>query len=330
MKKTAIYLDTSVFLNQDFLTLGNVMKELISLLKNNENIVLLSNSIVALEIKKNIDRFAQITPQLKYYLTHSEITCLTTSLKKNKQEFNRIIKDLFLLSIEFPINISSKEIIEGCNRSYDKEGPWIKKKPDEWKDFFVQQSLINIRENYKKLIISSRDEGFLYMETYGIDVQKTPLKNFLDHLKLYLEEERIIKDKEGFENYLINKIYTDLEDTIMYEIEGEITKNTGVDGFDVRIEDIKIIDVGNHKNIICEVVASVFDEDVSNATWDSEEKRYFNPLEFNLDVKYEISISFEGKYEETQLFKDKMSGIEDDNIISFNNIIREISEPIPF
>ncbi len=331
MTQTAIYIDTCSFLNSDFFEITSDINHLVKILQLNDHMVLLNNDILEMELRSRIENSGNIPPQLQNFLSREEIKKIAEQISKNKKRLNKAIKQLFSSSVKFNLEASSEEIREGCRRYYKKEAPWIKKKEDEWKDYFVQISLIKIaNSDYKKLIVASRDAGFLYLNdlNLGIDVQKTPLRDFVEHIKLYAEEikEELKEEKEGFLNYLTNKIYTDLEFEIAAEIEEDINADKGVCGeMEVYIEDIKILNEDDLEYIICEVRASISGEDITNATWDHEDRKYYNVEQFSYDVKYEAYLSFEGEYSPTQLFKDKKDGsYEDKNVVSLSDKIKRI------
>lgn len=312
-KKIAIYIDTSSLYGGKLFDNDGILfqlKQLIDLVKSNDDLLLLKNDIIEYEIKDKLS-----LPNLKKHFTAKQIQEVSKIFEANKDEYQKTVYNLFSLGKDFKINLSHDDIIDGVGREYKKESPWGRGKENEWKDFVVQKALINYinLDEYKPIILTN-DKDFKNMVNHGFDVKKMPLKAFLSYLKLYLE------DKNNFEVYLINKIYSDIEYDIMdrvLEMADLDETFVGIENDDepeITIEDIQILDIKDIKRIQILVKADIYGF-VGNYHVDDNRGEVYG-IKSNKLVEYKMICSFEGEYNHQKFFEDQMSGmIEDSNIV---------------
>ena len=332
IKKIAIYIDTNALFNGRIHGLVSHIKELASLLEENKNLKLLTNDILISEIHDKIHNKV-VLPNLKdfkYCLKRDQIEKVKESFEDNKIEYQEAIDELIAMGKKLEINLSNQEIMEGCEKQKNLEAPWARisngeNKTNEWKDFFVQKSLIKYHYESSndplssndfcdELIILSADKGFIYMEDKSSDVsvKNMPLNGFIKYLNQYTEDGR-----ESFESYLTEEIYSK-EGEIISGIEDIVLGIKGWNEIETYLDDIKIIDLHDHSWIICEAQTSISGEDYTNATYDNEDHKYWGVEKFNYEMKFRIVFSFKGDFR-----NDEYEGVVDiENI----EIIEEVTE----
>lgn len=321
MKKITLYIDTSSLFNGSVSGLEVQIKSLIRLLKGNKNVALLTNDILKVEIKKNIEGIIFPESKLRNCIGDKDVESVKAIFERSKKNYFNLIDRLFEISTKVDVGISNEDVAEGVRRQYDKISPWKDGKPNEWKDFFVQCALLRYSElNKCKVIVSSKDDDFEGIKSARIDVQKLPLKDFLSYLDLYLE-----KDKDNFKAYLISKIYSDLE----YEIMEKILERAdleevfvGIENDDppeITIEDIQILDIRNKKKIPILVKANIYGFVGSYYADDDRGEIYGSKS--NKNVEYKMVCSFEGNFDHSKFFRDAMDGVLEDN-----NIVKLITD----
>jgi hypothetical protein len=316
MKKIALYLDTSSLFNGGVTGLEVHIRSLIKLLRDDKNIELLTNDILNAEIKQNVKGIAFPESKLRSCVGDKVTENAKKIFDSNKKKYLNLIDDLFKVSRKIDVSILNKDIVDGVDRQYNRKFPWKDGKPNEWKDFFVQCALLHYSESKRcKMIISSKDEDFDGMKSAKIDVQKTPLKDLLSYLELYLE-----KDKDNFKAYLISKIYSDLEYDIMEMVLEKADLDevfVGIENDDepeIIIEDIQVLDIKDRKRIPILVKADIYGF-VGNYYVDDDRGEIYG-AKSNKIVEYEMICSFEGSFDHLEFLRDSMSGtLEDNNIV---------------
>lgn len=304
-KVIALYIDTSALFSGKVFDMDSYiyqLKRLINLLTHNDNLHLLKNDILDLEIG---DKFQ--LPQLNQHLTAEQIQKINKIFEGNKAEYQKTVYDLFHIGKDLTINVSHDEIIEGCKREYGGVAPWNKKKKknNEWKDYFVQKTLLNYREQNlcDELIILCDDKDFHYMKNKKckIDVRSGHLKEFIEFIIKYLRD-----GTEDFESYLINEIYL-LEEYIVQDIESHITAEKGCHEIETIIEEVKLIDASDRDSISFEVISYISTTDFTHATYDKEDNQYWGLEECNFKVRCEFYAYFDGEYIDDNNFLGKVS-----------------------
>lgn len=323
MKRIALYLDSSTLFNGGVTGLENQIKSLIKVLRDNKNIELLTNDILNAEIKQNVKKIVFPEPKLRICVGDK----ITEDAKKifddNKKKYLNLIDDLFNVSRKIDVGILNKDIVDGIDKQYNKQSPWKNGKPNEWKDFFVQCALLRYSESIGcKMIISSQDKDFDGMKSNKVDLQRTPLKDFLSYLDLYLN-----KDRDNFKAYLISKIYSDLE----YEIMDKILEMADLDEVfvgienddepEITIEDIQILDTRDKKLIPILIKANIYGF-VGNYYADDDRGEIYG-TKSNKIVEYKMLFSFDGNFDHHEFQRDSMDGTWEDN-----NIVKIVTEDV--
>lgn len=336
MKKIAIYIDASRLLSGKAYGLEVYIDELAELLNNNKNdLILLVNDVLKKEINYNISLIEFPESKLKNCINEDQIENLKKSFEDNKTKYLEKIDKLFKLAKKIDIKMSNDEIIDGVEREYNKELPWSKKdgkkdgKPNEWKDFFVQKSLVNYinLDEYKPIILTG-DGDFEGMPK-GFEIQKQPLKDFLPYIK-----NQYLKQIEDFKSYLISKIYSDIEEDITEEIK-EYYQEYDSDIYDyyrdkyydytaeieeISINDVEILDFTNIERIEILVRARIYGFLGDEAMDYSNDRGETYLVRSSKDVEYYMTCSFTGKYDNIEFVKNQMDGKEDSNIVKLIGI----------
>ena len=300
-----LYIDTSRLFSGKAYGLESHIDKLIELLNNHkENLILLSNDILEEEVYRKIKSVNLPPTKLDNCFNDIQIEDVRKILEKNKRIYLEKIDKLLQLAKKIDLKMSNNEIIDGVKRQYDKEPPWKKNegnkpgKPNEWKDFFVQKSLINYinLDEYKPIILTG-DGDFGGMPK-AFEIQKQPLKDFLVYIKnQYLEP---IPD---FKSYLVSKIYSDIENDIVDAIHGYYKNHKEVYCYiepaieDTYINDIKILDFTNINKIKILVKAnmSYYGYDI----WDIPELD-------QVGVECYMTCSFAGSYNNESFVRGKI------------------------
>lgn len=313
MKKIALYIDTSSLFNGGVTGLDVHIKSLIKLLENNDDIELLVNDILQVEIQQNIKKMVFPKSKLKAYLNSMDIERTENLYRSQQKKYLSLIDSLYKVGRKIDVGISNKDVVEGVKRQYNDITPWKNGKSNEWKDFFVQCALLRYSESETcKIIVSTRDNDFDSIKNNRVDVQKTPLKDLLPYLELYLE-----KNKDDFKTYLISKIYSDLEYDIMdrvLELSDSEEIFVGIENDDepeITIEDIKILDIKDKKRIPILVEANIYGF-VGNYRVDDYRGEVYG-VKSNKAVEYKMFCSFEGNFNHLKFTENYMNSTSEDN-----------------
>ena len=185
-RKNAIYVDTSTLLEyygSSNISLRNIetIYKIIS-----SDIHFVHNSILRLEIDNKLDNMNIPAEHISKNLIDDESKKKVKNIFQSSfDKYKKAIDDLFNRNnnIRLSINLSEDDIIAGCLKQYNKLNPWATNKTNEWKDFFVQNSLINFYEKNKNsydLYVLTKDKAWKDMESYGIKIFSGSLSDFMD------------------------------------------------------------------------------------------------------------------------------------------------------
>jgi hypothetical protein len=314
MSKIAIYIDTSAFFDAKLSIVENLKK----LLKRNRDIMLITNPVLTLEVDNMIaEEMKKPLGLNRKYFRERDIRKVERILLENKNKYREVVSEIFSLGKEVGINLTDKEIVDGCSKQYNNQAPWSDKKRNEWKDFFAQKSLMRYIENSEnsELIILSRDKGFDHMKSEFIRVRNTSLKDFMEYVNSTKDE------RDGFNSYLVNKIYKDLEVGIEREIEKDFFETNGpLNDLEICIDDLKVVDASDVTRILCLSSISIQGIDSIYHTFDDGEEFHEDIPYSAEDLKYEIYISFDGEFDPEKLYKNGLDSILDKNVVSLIDV----------
>jgi hypothetical protein len=185
-RKNAIYVDTSTLL--EHYGSGKVSLHNIEIIYKviSSDIYFVHNSILKLEIDNKLDNMNIPAEDIRKNLIDNESRKQVKNIFQSSfDKYKKAIDDLFTRNnnIALFINPSEDDIIEGCLKEYNKLNPWATNKTNEWKDFFVQNSLINFYEKNKNnynLYVLTKDKAWKDMESHGITIFSGSLSDFMD------------------------------------------------------------------------------------------------------------------------------------------------------
>lgn len=228
MAKDVVFIDTNLFIEENYFNQGNRIQALLSLAKAG-TISLISTEIVHKEVEFHyINDMKEAFDTLKECKTLKNIkSYYNTVVSLNKKEVIRVanesLKAFFDSPFIFVIGYSYCDNVEDIfNKYFNKEKPFGEgKKKDEFPDAFTLQALENYckKSGLKEIVILSNDKDVTKYSSKYFRVEipreyvtaKLKEKEELDNLKKELQ-----LNKNTFTNDIKDELLTELDENNLY------------------------------------------------------------------------------------------------------------------